>query len=176
MNEALANVLETERLILRKLCTEDAAFILRLVNEPSWLQFIGDRGVRMIEDARQYILKGPVDSYERLGFGLFAVEVKDGGIAIGICGLLKRDSLDDVDIGFAFLPEFWGKGYAYESASAVLAFATTLGLNRVVAIVSKENLPSISVLEKVGMRFERMMRLPGEEEDVLLYASQSAQT
>lgn len=172
MNEASDKVLETERLVLLKLSTDDAEFILRLVNEPSWLQFIGDRGVRSIEDARQYILKGPLDSYERRGFGLFAVKMKESEIPIGICGLLKRDSLDDVDIGFAFLPDFWGKGYAYESAAAVMAFATTLGLKKIVAIVSKDNQPSIRVLEKIGMRFERVITLPGEDAEVFLYASQ----
>src|SRR3954468_25026348 len=115
-------VLETDRLIVRWLTPEDAEFILRLVNEPSWLRVIGDNGIRTIEGARAYILKGPVEMYSRLGFGLYLVELKEEGVSIGICGLIKRGSLEDVDIGFAFLPKFWGKGYAYESASAVMAY------------------------------------------------------
>ena len=114
-------VLETDRLILRWLSTDDAEFILELLNEPSFLQYIGDKGVRTLEDARNYILNGPVDMYARLGFGLYLTELKERGVPLGICGLLKRDGLEDVDIGFAFLPRFWAKGYAYESA-AVLAY------------------------------------------------------
>ncbi len=116
-------VFETDRLVLRRLTVDDSGFILRLLNEPSFLQQIGDRGVRNLADAKQYILSGPIASYERHGFGLFLVELKDGLVPIGICGLLKRDALDDVDVGFAFVPESWSKGYAFESASAVLAYA-----------------------------------------------------
>src|SRR5580700_8038038 len=128
-------VTETERLILRRLSTDDDAFILELLNEPSFLQNIGDRGVRTLEDARGYILKGPVASYERFGFGLFLVALKETAVPLGICGLLKRDALEDVDIGFAFLPRFWSQGYAFESAAAVMAFGReALGIRRVVAI------------------------------------------
>ena len=105
-------VLETERLRLRRLTVDDAAFILELVNDPSWLRFIGDRGVRNLDDARSYILKGPVASYEKHGFGLWLVELKAEATPIGICGLLQRDTLPDVDIGFALLPQFCGQGYA----------------------------------------------------------------
>ena len=115
-------VLETDRLILRWMSAGDAPFILELVTEPSWLRFIGDRGVRTPDDAREYIRKGPVDMYARLGFGLYLTERKEDGVPIGICGLLKRESLDDVDLGFANLPRFWGEGYAYEAALAVIAY------------------------------------------------------
>jgi [ribosomal protein S5]-alanine N-acetyltransferase len=166
------NVLETERLILRRLAGEDAEFILGLVNEPSWLRFIGDKGVRTLDDARQYILQGPVASYERLGFGLYLAERKDDGVPIGICGLLKRDALNDVDIGFALLPEYWGRGYARESAAAVLAQArSAFGLPRVVAITTPDNDSSIRVLEKLGFRFERMMKLSEESPEVKLFAA-----
>src|ERR1051325_3355107 len=111
-------VLETDRLILRHLTVEDSEFILELLNDPSWLRFIGNRGVRTLDDARDYILKSFVAMYERLGFGLYLTELKSEGVPVGICGLIKRDSLEDVDIGFAFLPKFRGEGYAYESASA----------------------------------------------------------
>jgi RimJ/RimL family protein N-acetyltransferase len=164
-------ILETQRLILRKLTLEDAEFILELVNGQGFLRFIGDKGVRTIEDARDYILKGPVDSYERFGFGLYLTELKPSGVPIGICGLLKRDSLEDVDIGFAFLPEFWGNGYAYESASAVMALGkNALGLDRIVAVTSLDNDRSIKVLEKLGMRFERMVRLSDDGPEIKLFA------
>jgi len=164
-------VLETGRLILRWLSVEDAEFILQLLNEPSFVRFIGDKGVRSIEDARDYILRGPVDSYERFGFGLYLTELKENGVPIGICGLLKRESLKDVDIGFAFLPQFWKKGYAFESASAVMTYGrNVVGLSRVVAITSPENDASIKVLEKLGLRFERMTKLSEDEPEVKLFA------
>jgi RimJ/RimL family protein N-acetyltransferase len=163
---SILKVLETDRLILRRLSTEDADFILELVNEPSWLRFIGDKGVRSIADARDYILKGPVESYERFGFGL-----KENGTPIGLCGLIKRESLKDVDIGFAFLPKFWGKGYAYESASAVMAYGkSAFGLNRIVAITTPDNHSSIKVLEKLGFKFEQMVRLSVEAPEIKLFA------
>ena len=115
-------VLETERLALRRLTLDDAEFIFRLVNEPSWLRFIGDKNVRNLDDARNYLRTGPLDMYERFGFGMFLVERKHDGVAVGACGLLKRDTLPDPDIGYAFLPEYWGKGYALEAASAVLEY------------------------------------------------------
>src|SRR6266478_6993681 len=128
-------VLETDRLILRRLSVEDAEFIFRLLNEPSFLRYIGDKGVRTITDARDYILQGPIRSYESFGFGLYLAELKNGGIPIGMCGLLKRETLADVDIGFAFLPRFWSQGYALESALAVKAYGLDiLGLKRIVAI------------------------------------------
>ena len=164
-------VLETDRLILRWLSVDDAEFILRLLNEPSFVRFIGDKGVRSIDAARDYILRGPVNSYERFGFGLYLTELKDDGVPIGICGLLKRESLKDVDIGFAFLPQFWKKGYAFESASAVMTYGRkVVGLNRIVAITSPENAESIKVLEKLGLRFERMTKLSTDEPEVKLFA------
>lgn len=164
-------VLETERLIVRHLATEDAEFILQLLNEPSWLRFIGDKGIRTIEGARDYILKGPVEMYSRLGFGLYLVELKEEGVSIGICGLIKRDSLESVDIGFAFLPKFWGRGYAYESASAVIEYGRkTFGLTRLVAITSTDNYVSGRLLEKLGFNFERMIKLAGDSEEIKLFA------
>jgi RimJ/RimL family protein N-acetyltransferase len=163
-------VLETDRLILRRLSPEDAGFILRLLNEPSWLRFIGDKGVRSVEDARNYILNGPVEMYSRLGFGLYLVELKDEGLPVGICGLIKRDSLEDVDIGFAFLPKYWGRGYAYEAAAAVMSYGgSVLGLSRIVAVVSVDNVDSAKLLEKLGLRFEGMVRLSNDSEEVRLF-------
>ena len=164
-------VFETDRLVLRRLTVEDAPFILRLLNEPSFLEHIGDRGVRNFADAKQYILSGPVASYEHHGFGLFLVELKAGSAPIGICGLLKRDALDDVDVGFAFVPESWSKGYAFESVSATLAYAHDVQhLKRVVAITSPENVASINLLVKLGFYFERMVLMPGDKTEVKLFA------
>lgn len=166
-------VLETERLILRRLTVNDSEFILELLNDPSWLRFIGDRGVRTLDAARDYILKSLVSMYERLGFGLYLTELKDEGVPVGICGLIKRESLDDVDVGFAFLPKFRGKGYAYESASAVMAYGKrTFGLNRMAAITSPDNYDSIRVLEKLGFKFERTIKLSDDSAEISLFAAE----
>jgi RimJ/RimL family protein N-acetyltransferase len=158
------SVLHTERLSLCRLTFEDAEFILRLVNEPSWLEFIGDKGVRSLEDARDYLTAGPIASYERHGFGLYLVRRKSDGARLGMCGLIKRDTLPHVDIGFAFLPEHWGQGYAYEASAAVLEHAERdHKLPRILAITSPHNQSSIRVLERIGLRFERLMELtPGD--------------
>jgi RimJ/RimL family protein N-acetyltransferase len=165
-------ILETERLQLRMLSVDDAEFILRLLNEPSFIQNIGDRGVRTIADARAYILKGPIASYEKFGFGLWMVETRFESTPIGICGLLKRDVLEDVDIGYALLPEFWSQGYALESASAVITYASErLGLKRVVAVVNTDNQSSIRLLEKMGFKYERMVRLSEGAAEIKLFAA-----
>ncbi|HET9679903.1 MAG TPA: GNAT family N-acetyltransferase [Gammaproteobacteria bacterium] len=168
-------VINTERLVLRHLCEEDAAFILELVNDSDWLRYIGDRGVKTLNDARGYILNGPMTMYKQFGFGLYRVELRDSGMPIGLCGLLKRDSLEDADIGFAFLPQYRGCGYAFEAAAATLEYGThTLGLARIVAIVSPENTVSIRLLEKLGLRFEQAIRLPNETRDASLYLPTSS--
>jgi RimJ/RimL family protein N-acetyltransferase len=150
-------VLETERLILRHFNLDDAPFVLTLLNEPSFLRFIGDKKVRTLDDARQYIINGPRASYERHGFGLYRVELAGSNTPIGMCGLLKRDELPDPDIGFAFLPDYWNKGFAFEAATAVLNYAREqLKIHRVLAIVNPDNDASIKLLEKLGLRFERM--------------------
>jgi RimJ/RimL family protein N-acetyltransferase len=167
-------VLETERLILRRLSTDDAQFVLELLNEPSFLRYIGDRGVRNLEQAVQYILDRLVASYERNGFGLYLVELKESGIPIGISGLVKRDSLPDADIGFAFLPAYWSKGYAIESAAAVMNHAREdLGLTRIVAITSPDNEASEKLLGKIGLRFERLIKLSEDAEEVKLFTPES---
>lgn len=157
-------VLETPRLLLRRLTLDDAEFIFRLVNDPSWLQFIGDKNVRNLDDARRYLREGPLDMYHRYGHGMYRVEERDSDTSIGMCGLIKRDTLPDVDVGYAFLPESRGKGYAYEAASAVLAHGNRqFGMRRIVAIVTPSNAASIRVLEKAGMKFERLLELtPGD--------------
>jgi RimJ/RimL family protein N-acetyltransferase len=164
-------VIETARLALRRLTSDDAPFMLDLLNQPSFIQNIGDRGARTLEQAAAYIENGPVASYARYGFGLYLVVVRDGGEAAGICGLVKRDGLEDVDLGFAFLPSHWKKGYAVESALAVKNLAvTTIGLKRLVAITLPANQPSIRVLDKLGFLFERMVRLAPEAEELKLFA------
>ena len=163
-------VCETPRLIVRRLVADDAdaAFILRLLNEPSFLQNIGDRGVRTLDDARTFIANGPAASYDKNGFGLFHVSLKDTDDAIGICGLLRRDWLDDVDVGFAFLPEFWSKGYAYESSVGVIEWAHAAhGITRVLGITKSDNHGSIRVLEKLGLKFARMVTSPEGQESRL---------
>jgi RimJ/RimL family protein N-acetyltransferase len=129
--------------------------------------------VRTIEDARAYILKGPIASYEKFGFGLWIVEAKSPGLPIGICGLLKRDMLEDVDIGYALLPEFWSQGYAFESASAVMSYAREkLGAKRVLAVVNPDNQSSIRLLEKMGFQYERMVRLAEDAPEIKLFAAE----
>ncbi|PGO33236.1 alanine acetyltransferase [Bacillus cereus] len=157
-------VLETERLVLRWFDIKDAPFILELVNDPAWIQFIGDKGVKNLEDAKNYILNGPVDMYNKMGFGLYLVERKEDFTPLGMCGLIKRDSLEDVDIGFAFLEKFRSKGYGYESAAAVMEYGVhTLGMKRIVAITSIDNAASGNLLEKVGLRFEKIISDSGED-------------
>ncbi len=157
-------VLETDRLVLRRFTLDDAEFIFRLVNDPSWLRFIGDKNVHNLDDARRYLREGPLDMYQRFGFGMFRVEERASGLPTGMCGLIKRDTLPDVDVGYAFLPEFRGKGYAFEAANAVLEHGNrAFGLRRIVAITTPSNETSIRVLEKAGMKFERLLELtPGD--------------
>jgi len=165
-------VLQTDRLSLRLMSLDDAGFIVELLNDPAFLRFIGDKGVRTADDARQYISTGPLASYARHGFGLWVVELKGSGRPLGICGLLKRETLNDVDIGFAFLPRYRSQGYAFESAAAVMDYArTVLGLGRIVAIANDDNAGSRRVLEKIGMGFERMIRLSDDGPEIRLLAS-----
>ncbi len=169
---ASAIVFETARLVLRRLTVDDAPFILELLNDPAWLEFIGDKGVRTLDAARDYLRKGPIAMYERHGFGLYLVELKRNHIPIGMCGLIKRDSLADVDIGFAFLPDYRGQGHACESAAAMLVHGNRdFGLKRIVAIASPGNAKSTALLEKLGMKAEKAVKLDGQDHDVVLYAT-----
>lgn len=167
-------VLETERLVLRHLTLNDAPFIVELLTDPSFLRFIGDRGVKDKQTARQYLLKGPIASYEKHGFGLNLVFLKESGDPIGICGLLKRDSLPDVDVGFAFLPAHWRKGYATEAATAIVRQGLEVhGLHRIVAIASPDNVASEGVLQKIGLKFEALIRLGDDPREVKLFGIDS---
>ena len=166
----METVLTTERLALRRLSDADAEFILALLNEPSFIRNVGDKGVRDADGARAYIANGPVASYERNGFGLWAVMLRELDTPIGICGLLKRDTLDDVDIGFAFLPAFWSRGYALEAVTAVLSHARdVLGVERVVAVVNSDNASSRKLLMKVGLKFERLVQLAPDAPHIELF-------
>ena len=165
------NVLETDRLILRHLNGDDAEFIFELVNDPSFIRFIGDKGVRDLDAARRYIVEGPLKSYAN-GFGLYLAELKTNEKPIGICGLVKRDTLPHADIGFAFLPAYWNQGYAFESAAAVMDHARErLKLGRILAITSPDNEASGKLLDKIGLRFERMIRLSEDAPEIKLFAT-----
>ena len=162
-------VVETPRLVLSRLAPEDAPFILALLNDPAWLRYIGDRGVRTLDAARDYIVEGPMAMYAREGFGLWKTALRGSGEPIGLCGLIKRPSLDDVDLGFAFLPAHRRQGYGREAARACLDYAReTAGLRRVVAIVSPDNADSRRLLAALGFAFERTVRM-AKDEDVELH-------
>ena len=164
-------VLETDRLVLRELELDDAEFIVELLNDPAFIRFIGDKGVRTIAEAREHLRTGPIVSYSRHGFGMWAVESVGGGPPMGICGLIQREWLDDVDLGFAFLPRFCSRGYGFESASAVLAHARhRVGLDRLVAVTAHDNTASIGLLEKLGFSFERVVEFPDDGKEVALFA------
>ncbi|HEX5113050.1 MAG TPA: GNAT family N-acetyltransferase [Saprospiraceae bacterium] len=156
-------VLETDRLNLREYTIEDAPFLLRLVNDPAWLRHIGDRKVYTVEDAEQYLLNGSIKSYHDHGFGFWKVENKETGEAMGSAGLAKRDYLEDVDLGFAFLPEYRTQGYGQEAAISIIDFAKkSLGLKNLVAITSQDNIPSINLLVKLGFKYQDKFLLEGE--------------
>lgn len=163
--------ISTERLTIRPLTLEDAAFIVTLVNDPDWLRFIGDKAVHSEDDARRYLAAGPLAMYGLHGFGLCAVERNSDRSTIGMCGLIRRDGLQDVDIGYAFLPDARGQGFALEAAQAVLEHGlSTIGIGRIVAITDPDNAASTRVLERIGMRFERHMHLKDNAKRVALYA------
>lgn len=163
--------LSTPRLTLRELTPADAPFILVLLNDPDFIRFIADRGVRSVEDAVRYIDNGPRAMYARHGIGLMLVERREDGLPVGICGLLRRDGLDAPDLGFAFLPEHRGRGYGAEAAAATLAWGRNeMGLGRVLAITSLDNDASGRLLEKLGFRFDRIVTMPGDTEELKLYA------
>ncbi|MBV6521881.1 MAG: hypothetical protein MNPFHGCM_02025 [Gemmatimonadaceae bacterium] len=162
--------LHTPRLSLRRIEVGDAGFVLELLNQPSFVRFIGDRGVRTRADAETYIATAWQASYATNGFGMYLTALTNA-VPIGICGLVKRETLPDVDLGFAYLPEYWGMGYAFESASAVLEHARRdFGLRRILAIVNADNRRSISLLERLEFAFERPYRHANERIAVCLYS------
>jgi RimJ/RimL family protein N-acetyltransferase len=169
-------VIETDRLRLRELHEGDAAFIVDLLNQPSFLEHIGDRGVRTQADALRYIADGPATSYREHGFGLFLVELRNGDGAAGLCGLMRKPWLDAPDLAYAFLPQHWSRGYAREAAAAVLAEARAAwGVTRVTAVVTIGNAPSLRLLDRLGFTFERLIEDPaGTQLRLLSHAAPSA--
>lgn len=164
-------MLESDRLSLSRLSYDDCEFIFELVNEPSFRQYIGDKGISNLQDAREYLKKSFIGHYQKHGFGLYQVIRKTDDCPLGICGLVKRDEFDYPDLGFAFMKAYWSNGYAYESSVAVLDYAwRDLGLKRIIAMADSENQSSTRLLDRLGFEFEGMARMPGETEDVRLYA------
>lgn len=164
-------VLETERLALRHLTKEDALFIVTLLNEPDWIKYIGDRNIRTIEAAKKYIKEGPMTMYKEHGIGLYLIELRENAQPIGLCGLLHRDFLKDVDLGFAVLSKYWGKGYAFEAAQGTLTYgAEVLGHRRIVGFTSLNNEKSANLLQKLGMKDEGTIKYVSSSEDVRLFA------
>ena len=163
-------VAETERLQLCRLALSDAPFVLELVNDPSWIRFIGDRGIRTLAQAEAYLREGPMASYAEHGFGLYLVRRTVDGMRLGMCGLIKRPSLPHVDIGFAFLPQFTGQGYAFEAATAVLHHARQdLNLTTIVAITAPDNQRSINLLQKLGLHYQEAITLAKDQPAVSLF-------
>ena len=165
-------ILETERLILSQFTTDDAKFIVELVNSPGWIEFIGDRNIKTDEQAKNYLENGPLKSYDLNGFGLYLVALKTERTPIGMCGIIKRDHLENPDIGFAFLPEFAGKGLAFEIAKATMTYAKDkLKLPKIFAITVSDNKTSINLLEKIGLIFINEFRFAGDEEELMLFSN-----
>lgn len=166
------SILSTERLRLRELNLSDAPFIIELLNSPEWLRFIGNKKIKTVEDAKNYLKKGPLKSYLDNGYGLYLVEAKEDSRSIGMCGIINREALDHPDIGFAFLPQFYNRGYAFEIAGATLNYGREkLNIKKVCAITIPENLRSIRLLEKLGLQFQKTICLPGSEELLQLYSN-----
>lgn len=169
--------LETPRLRLREVSDADAAFMLELLNEPAFLRNIGDREVRTVAEAASYIHDRFTTAYERYGFGTWMVELKGSGEPVGTCGLIKRDTLGDIDLGFAFSERCWSRGFGFESASAVMDYGwKVVKLSRLVAVVASHNTPSIRLLEKLGFRYEKMVRLKPEDPELMLFSIEASTT
>ncbi|TFW16313.1 GNAT family N-acetyltransferase [Duganella callida] len=169
-------ILDTERLTLRTISADDAAFYYELVNDPTWLEHIGDKGIRSIEGARTAILEGPCAMQQKLGHSLYVMERKSDGAPLGLCGLIKRDTLPAVDIGYAIRPAYFGQGYTYEAAAAVVAYARdTLGLPRLMGITNPANLNSINLLAKLGLRFVEHKIMPPDGRPTNIYSMELLQ-
>lgn len=163
--------LETERLVLRRVTLDDAGLMLAVWNDPEFIRHVGDRGIRTTVQAEEALRDGAFKLYEEYGYGPYCMVLKEGGALVGICGLFRREILDDPDIGFAVLPDFCGMGLASEAATAVVAHARDeLGIQRLTAIVSPGNTASIGLIEKLGLKFERGITMPGEETEISLYS------
>ena len=175
LRDTQITTLETERLSLRWLTLDDSDLMLAVWNDPAFVRYVGDRGIRTTEEAHEAMSSGVLHLYEAYGYGPFRVSLRDGDTPIGICGLFRGDSLDTPDIGYAILPDWCERGYAYEASRAVIDYAkSALGLDRLIAIISPHNRASIGLIKKLGLRFERMHRMPDDDEDVCIYGVQLA--
>lgn len=165
------NIAETERLVISKFLIEDAEFYLKLLNTPHWIKYIGDRNVKTIKEAQDYLRKGILKSYNDFGFGFYKLQLKEDNTIIGTCGIIKRDTLEEPDFGFAFLPDFEGQGYGYEAAIAILNYIKgTFNLERIYAITLPINTKSIRLLEKLGFIYQERVKPFEGEEELLLFA------
>lgn len=163
-------LMETERLRLRPVTVNDTALMLAVWNDPAFIRNVSDRGIRTVEQAREAIEGGAQKLFDDHGYGPYCMSLKSNGKMIGICGIFKRENLDDPDIGFGVLPDYCGKGYAGEAAAAVVDYARgELGIGVLTAIVSPTNAPSIGLIEKLGLTFEQMITMPGDDHAICLY-------
>ena len=163
-------MITTDRLNLKLASMEDAPFFLELYNTPTFIQFIGDKNLRSLEDARSYVQNRFLPQIERLGYGNYLIIRKEDGAKIGSVGIFEREGLDVQDIGFSFLEEFQGKGYGYEAASKLLETACTdCGCSKISAITSKENIASQSLIQKLGLKYLKTVQLPDDPEELLYY-------
>ena len=166
-------ILETERTILREVVEMDAEFILDLINQPSFIKYIGDRNIRTVEEARIYAKERMIISYEQFGFGMYLIELKKDKTPIGVCGFVKREDLPYADIGFALLPEYEGKGFALETSDAILKYGKEkLGFDKVLAITTQNNIGSMKLLEKLGFSFEKLTKSPHADEELNLFSKE----
>ena len=164
--------LKTERLNLTEFKANDAPFFYELVNDPAFIEFIGDRNVKSVSDAEKYLLEKVIPSYEKNGFGFYLVSTNENNVPIGMSGIIDRDGLDHIDVGFAFLSKFRGKGYAFEATNAVMKYATeTLKINPIVAITNTNNAKSINLLERLGLHYDKLIQLPQETEKIKLFTT-----
>jgi [ribosomal protein S5]-alanine N-acetyltransferase len=163
-------LIDTNRLVIRNITEQDFHFIFRLLNEPSWIKYIGDKGIKTEDDAKNYIRTGPLQMYKDFGFGLFLVTLKENSVPIGLCGLIKRPSLENIDLGYAFLPEYTGKGYAFEATKAVIQYGKEqLSINKIVAITTIDNLNSEKVLLKLGFSFDSLIKENNASEELKFF-------
>ena len=166
-------ITETNRLIISKISIEDAPFFLKLVNTPHWIKYIGDRNLKTIQDAENYLTNGILKSYKEFGFGFYLLQNKSDSEPIGICGLVKRDPLDEVDFGFALLPEFEAQGFGFEASIAILKIAEDIfKIKKILAITLPINSNSIKLLDKLGFNYEKRVKLYEDDEELLLFAKQ----
>ena len=162
-------IAETQRLILTKITEDDAPFILELMNTPGWLKFIGDRNIKTVSEARDYIKKNQLKCYEDYGFGYYKILLKSENLKpIGTSGLLKRDTLEHIDVGFSLLPNYYKKGYGFEAANTILNLAKTqFKIKTVCAITLPSNIASIRLLKKLGLSLKKEVK-PFEDDETLL--------